>query len=117
MSELKTAVICDREHFFCSCKRVNTVWREVRNIITNCLASGLSAISDLDLITLNFPKDEADMFSVWLLSHYLDLTWKTVYVLDTNLDKEKVFGYLKFKYKSDQLGSRRCMPAIQPLSL
>ena len=32
MSELKTAVICDREHFFCSCKRVNTVWREVRNI-------------------------------------------------------------------------------------
>ena len=113
----KTAVICDREHFFCSCVVVHSVWSEIRKILVDCLHPSLCSVSNVDLITLNFPKDNTDYFCAWLLAHYLNFTWKTVHVLGAKLSREKVFGYLKFKYKSDQLGSRRSLPVIQALSL
>ena len=86
-------------------------------MLVDCLGPRLCSISNQDLITLNFPKDNADYFSVWLLAHYLDFTWNIVHVHGARLSRQKVFGYLKFKYKAEQLGSRRSLPVLQGLSL
>ena len=105
--DLHGAVLSDREHFFCNCEKVKQVWNSVRNLALKLLPPAMSNISPLDLITLNFSKTEADVGIVWLLGRYLEEIWRLVYRKNVNyVSKEKVFGFLTFKYKADQLGSR-----------
>ena len=114
--EVRGALFGDTEHFFCTCKNVESTWCELRDILVACLDPALASISNLDLITLNFPKNANDLFCVWLIGNYMDIVWKTVYVQGVHLRKERVFGYLKFKYKADQLGARPHLPVDSPFS-
>ena len=103
------ARICDRAHFFCTCMRVCEVWTDIRRILLALLPVSLDIqnVSNLDLITLNFPKSEADSTFLWLLGSYLEETWKVLYTQSSvKLNKGRMFGFLRYKYKKDQLGSR-----------
>ena len=71
------------------------------------------SISDHDLLTLDFGCGEADIVSVWLVARYVEFTWKH---FNSNgalyLKTDELFGYLKFKYKSDQEGARMKLGTI-----
>ena len=63
---------------------------------------------DFDLICLNFPKSKYDEEIVWLLAAYIHWVWKDLFdERSLVMDKRKFFGYLKFKFRQDQLGARR----------
>ena len=104
---LGEALFCDREHFFCSCDRVSPVWEVIRNILIDMLPQSMCTISNLDLITLNFPKCQSDTTAVWVLGSYLEETWREIYTEGSRcLKRGRLFGFLKYKYRKDQIGSR-----------
>ena len=44
---------------------------------------------------------------VWLMGRYLEESWRLVKGNEGNrLSKRKFFGFLKFKYRVDQLGAK-----------
>ena len=110
--EERGAMFGDLEHYFCTCEKVESIWQELRNILCACLDLSVVNISNMDLITLKYPKNANDLFCVWLVGNYMQFVWNTVHVQGAHLKKEKVFGYLKFKYKADQLGAR---PPLVPV--
>ena len=58
--DLVGGVIGDREHLFCSCILVKDLRVEKRKILADLVSPSVSMISNLDLITLNFPKNDSD---------------------------------------------------------
>ena len=108
------AVINDREHYFCECVRVREVWNSIRVILNRIMPSHLT-VSNLELIT--FPKNANDHTIVWIVGRYLETVWQSLHVNGSpKLAKEKIFGFLKFKYRSDQLGARHSFTEIVELS-
>ena len=87
--------------------RVKETWSALKDILFPFIVSYPRSTSDLDLLTLNFCCRESDIVSVWILARYVEYTWKH---FNTNravlLRTGEFFGYLKFKYKSDQDGAR-----------
>ena len=64
-------------------------------------------LSNLDLITLNFSKCESDTTVVWVLGSYLEEAWREIYTEGSrSLKRGRLFGFLKYKYRKDQMGSR-----------
>ena len=100
------AVVCDREHLFCECLRVLDTWQSLRNIVMKRIPTSIS-VTNLDLITLNLPKIKADGEVAWLIGIFLEETWKFFKGNEGNrLSERKLFGFLKFKFRADQLGAR-----------
>ena len=107
------AEICDSENFFCSCIRVENVWRRVEDKI---LILVKETVDNLDLVRYIIPVCNAEKEVVWLLGTYFEKTWKDLYVNGCDsLKEEEYFGYLKFKYKADQLGARQELDYIPGL--
>ena len=105
--ETRGAEVSNREHFFCTCSKVQDVWNSVRKILLKLLPPGLSDISSLDLLTLNFRKCDSDKEVVWLVGSYMEEVWRVIFRKgSTKLSKKQVFGFLTFKFKADQQGSR-----------
>ena len=104
--DLGVAYVCDREHYFCTCEKVKDIWADVRTILTNISPMGCVSLSDLRWITLDIPKSKEYDKYVWLIGNYVDLVWQKIYRKGGLLSREQVFGYLKYKYKADQLGAR-----------
>ena len=114
--ETRGAFISDREHVFCSCEKVEAVWTEVRTLLESISPAILSTLTNLQMITLDIPKIVEEDTFVWIIGHYMNLVWKYVHIQGIQIGKKKVFGFLKFKYKVDQLGARRPLKRIQLLS-
>ena len=70
------AMICDLEHFFCTCKRVIECWRLIRGIIHNFPSSFQNSPQNLDLISLNFNRNSYEKEIVWLVTSYVYEIWK-----------------------------------------
>ena len=102
------AVLNDREHFFCLCDRVQNVWSSIKLILYRLLpCNPAQEVTDLDIITLNFPPNVNDAVLVWLVERYMEEVWQVIYRNKAAaMDKGRLFGYLKFKNRSDQLGAR-----------
>ena len=81
-------------------------------MLTSISPTGFASLTDLQWITLDFPKTREFDHYVWLIGNYVDLVWQTVHGRGGLLKKERVFGYLKYKYKADQLGAR--VPFVIP---
>ena len=111
----KGAVTCDMEHLFCTREKVEAVWADVKDILMSIIPLGTS-FSNMQLLTLDIPKFDGELSYVWVLGNYMELVWKLVHLQGVHLAKEKVFGFLKFKYKAEQMGARRSMMKIQKLS-
>ena len=105
--------VCDKAHYFTSCVRVSNVWNEVKQKIVHLL--GFNVVDDA-LINLTFPKCKMESEIVWLLGHYFALAWTELYIKGGDEFKgDKFFGFLRFKYKADQLGSRQKLHYIPGL--
>ena len=72
--------------------------------------------SNWKLINLHLPKSGSEKESVWLIGTYVARTWEEAFVRGRAwLRAEQFFGFLRFKYKSDQLGSRMPLNVIPGL--
>ena len=99
--------ICDVEHFFCSCSRVAQVWGWVRGRLVDLLGLNSALVSNWELINFLFPGSSSDKEAVWLIGTYIAGAWEETFVRGRAwLRAEQFFGFLRFKYKSDQLGAR-----------
>ena len=62
-------------------------------------------VTNLNIITLNFPPNVNDVELVWLIGQYMEEVWQVIFRNGAGVvDRGRLFGFLKFKYKSDQLG-------------
>ena len=97
------AVVGDRWHFFLYCEQVHDVWNTIRKIINNLHPVGLKDVTDEDLIQLKFSKSKVNSETVWIIGKYLDEAWRSLYVEGSvKLSRDKVFGFLKFKYRQER---------------
>ena len=109
------AVICDAEHYFCSCVRVSHIWSDIQVTMVSLVGQ---TPTNFDLINFNWSKSPNDNEAVWLIGNYLDLIWNLLYRKRKDwLKKETVFGFLKFKFKEDQMGARHKLKHIPELQL
>ena len=86
-------------------------------MLVDLVSSSVSMIGNLELITLNFSKNDGDDSCIWLIGSYMDWIWKACTSRKFRLKKEDLFGYLKFKYKADQLWSKMQWKSIPMLFL
>ena len=107
------APVCDLEHYFCFCKTVQNLWSEVRHSLILLVGSDTPNSS---LLNLTFPPCTAEKEIVWLVGHYVEKVWISLFKTGSSLiKKEEFFGYLRFKFKADQLGARHRMSHIPGL--
>ena len=105
--DITRAEICDVEHFFCSCNRVAETWERLRIIVLNLLAVDGAEVSDWKLVNLRLPNNRNSNEVIWLLSSYVREVWNSLFAKGAlKLNADQFFGFLKFKYKNDQLGAR-----------
>ena len=104
------AEVCDVEHFFCNCIRVNAIWSRIKIIITSLIKVNLS-----DWIIINYllPRTEFEDEITWLLGNYIAKAWSDLFARNTvMLKEEEFFGFLSFKFKDDQRGARKQMRVL-----
>ena len=100
-------VFCDVDHFFCTCDRVAEVWRWVRGQLVGLMGGNCDCVSNWEIINLFLPGSRREKDLVWMIGMYIVKVWEEIYVRGKpRLRMEAFFGFLKFKYKSAQLGSR-----------
>ena len=108
------ALTADIEHFFCSCEKVMDVWDWLKPMLVSLLGYD---VSNEVLIRYKFPACENDKEIVWLIGNYTMKAWESIYVRGKGyLNGDEFYGFLKFKYKADQLGSRHTLRNIPGLS-
>ena len=108
------AQLCDIDHFFCSCSRVNKAWLLIKNSIKNLIGS---TPADRQLVRFLFPKCNYENELIWLMGNYVAEVWKELYFNEEGVIKtEAFFGYLKYKFKADQLGARKQLRNIPGIS-
>ena len=104
--------ICDLEHFFCLCIQVQNVWPRIRNILINLIGVD---IPNVQLINYSMPKSSNENEAIWILGNYISKAWSILSSGTKVLKEEEFFGFLKFKFKTDQNGARVTMNCIQGL--
>ena len=79
---------------------------------------GISSVnaSNWELINLHLPSSGWEKETVWLIGTYVAKAWEETFVRDKAwLRGDQFFGYLRFKYKSDQCGARMPLNLIPGL--
>ena len=110
------AVICDLEHFFCSCLRVSTVWDWLRARLVGVLGWHGAQCSDWDLLNLFLPSSNKEKEAIWLVGTYVTRVWEKIFMRNgAFLEGEEFFGFMRFKYKAAQLGARVVLSTIPGL--
>ena len=103
----------DIEHFFCLCSKVALAWSWVRSELTSLIGAD---VPNASLVRYMFPKSPQEKEVVWLLGNYVEMVWTTIHVNNEEVLKwEELFGFLKFKYRADQLGARHELNPIPGL--
>ena len=69
------------------------------------------SMSNWKLINYMWPSCNNDLELTWLMGNYITQVW-LAHQANSFVKKEEFFGYLMFKFKADQLGSRRTMNPI-----
>ena len=96
--------IGDVQHFFVSCDMVSSAWTKVHFMLNSLLGVN---VPPYDLLHYLFPSSPKEREVVWLLGNYVGRIWDDLYVKSSKtIDIEEFFGYLTFKYKSDQFGAK-----------
>ena len=106
-------IVADVEHFFCSCVRVAPVWSWIRGKIVGLMGASGATVSDWELVNLFLPDSFRTKDMVWLLGTYVAKVWEEVQVRGKlRLRFETFFGFLSFKYREANLGSRLFLGVI-----
>ena len=95
------AEICDITHFFCSCDAVSVTWSWLKRQVVMLGRMGPN-VADWDIINLFFPNSSRDREILWLVSTYVLYVWETVHVKKKEVELNKFFGFLTFKFKMHQ---------------
>ena len=99
------AIISDVEHFFCGCPMVSPIWVWVKDMLN--LLLGSNSTTDHDFIHLLFSNCPREREAVWLIGNYVWKVWDVISVRkEACIQTDEFFGFLTFKYKTDQTGSR-----------
>ena len=91
------------------------LWQGARKLIVETSLNQLLGYSDFDLLTLQVPRNDYETELVWIISTYVFEIWSIMYENEeAKIDVDRMFGYLKFKYKMYQCGARPRMiiPAL-----
>ena len=64
--------LCNVEHYFCLCLRVQNVWPKVRNILTDLIGED---IPNFKLLNYNMRWSSWENEAVWLLGNYVSRAW------------------------------------------
>ena len=75
-------------------------------------------VTDWDVINLFFPNSSCGQEILWLVSTYVLYVWETVHIKKKEVEPDKFFGFLTFKFKMHQatmLGLDHVL--CQPLNL
>ena len=91
-------VICNIEHFFCSCVRVVKAWNPLIALIRKLLDS---SAEDGTVLRLNMSVNRCPGV-VWLVAAYVSSIWNSG---EGGISVAELFGFLKFKFKAAMLGS------------
>ena len=59
-------------------------------------------VTDWNIINLFFPNSSRGQELVWLVSTYVLYVWETVYIKKKEVELDKFFGFLTFKFKMHQ---------------
>ena len=110
------AEIADLEHFFCSCVKTRQAWSWVRLKILDLCDQGLMS-SNWELINLFLPATQFEQEIVWLVGNFVEYVWDNVFIRNSEVKLEKLFGFLSFKYKIDQKLSGVSLSQIRGLAL
>ena len=111
------AEICNIIHFFCSCDAVSVTWSWVKRQVV-MLGRMVPNVADWDIINLFFLNSSRDREISWLVSTYVLYVWETVHDKKKEVELNKFFGFLTFKFKMHQatlLGLDHVL--CQPLNL
>ena len=66
-------------------------------------------MSDLDILGLSFLNGPDDTSCVWLVGTYVEYMWRDIFIKKVQPNSDEMFGFLKYKYKADQLGARESL--------
>ena len=72
----------------------------------NNVRQSIITTSDLELITLTFPKGDFEKEIAWIVSTYVTEIWRIHCKGSSFPNREQMFGFLRFKFKQDQIGAR-----------
>ena len=107
---------CNLEHFFCTCVLVKQIWEVFRKILFK-IDRRLTLLSNLEVLSLKFSAAKENRTIVWLIGSYVTEVWRIIKHEGSHINKEKFFGYLKFKYRSERLRNESSLCDISELSL
>ena len=100
------AIFCDLVHFFCECTHVLDAWAVVKDAIVH-LDPSMVVLSNAEFLSLQLPKSKMENEIVWLIATYATEIWRIRCLKhEVGVNKDKLFGFLRFKYRSDQVGAR-----------
>ena len=92
------------------------VWRWVRGRLVGMLGAGGAQVSNWEMINLVLPTSTFEKEIVWLVGSYVARVWEEIFVRGGAMVKaEQFFGFLRFKYRVDQQGSRTPLSFIPGL--
>ena len=72
-------------------------------------------IPNVQLLKYSMPKSSNENEAIWLLGNYISKAWNILSSGTQVLKEEEFFGFLRFKFKTDQSGARVIMSNIQGL--
>ena len=104
------AVICDRTHVFCTCFKIASIWKKVKEVIINLL-SCQQDIEDLRILTLNLPLNKCPGLAGFI-GLYVSKVWKAS---GTTICEDELFGFLRYKFKSHQLDSKQQISTVNDI--
>ena len=72
----------------------------------------MDVTTNLELLSLKFVSRHFEAEITWLVGAYVSEVWKMVQRRGSFRDREELFGFLKYKFKNDQLGARLYLKPI-----
>ena len=72
----------------------------------NNIQQSIITTSDLELITLTFPKGGFAKEIAWIVATYVTEIWRIHCRGSSFPNRDQMFGFLRFKFKLDQIGAR-----------
>ena len=111
VENFQTNMICDYKHYFCDCPVVSEAWSNIQELIVNLLRDN---VTHQNILLLSFPKTAYENEVMWLVGSYFLFIWTSLQSDGaSSVDKKKLFGFLKYKFKESQLGARihLCLPS------
>ena len=94
------AVVCDTDHFFCTCSNIASFWIRIRALSLALL--GIQNASNSELLKLNLNLKKCPGVA-WIIGTYVSNVWNSNE--GRMMCKEEFFGFLRFKFKMLNLGT------------